>query len=165
VVEEAISTVFEATGDETGFSRVWSVDPARARRLWRRAKLTSEPEQHPLAFTDRQGLMHLPYETALRFAQAFPKTEPEPCIHYLQEWEDRLRAEGYESGERHSHGFLRGLRPAFALVREWSQAGELGLFQEENSRLRRLVHEAINALRRAGLDQQANRLDRSLQGR
>jgi hypothetical protein len=27
VVDEAISTVFAATGDETGFIRVWTVDP------------------------------------------------------------------------------------------------------------------------------------------
>ena len=33
VVEEAISTVFEATGDESGFIRVWTVSPERARRL------------------------------------------------------------------------------------------------------------------------------------
>jgi hypothetical protein len=39
VVEEAISSVFEATGDETGFIRVWTVDPKRAQRLWRRAGL------------------------------------------------------------------------------------------------------------------------------
>jgi hypothetical protein len=39
VVEHAISTVFEATLDETGFDRVWTVDPNRAHRLWRRAGL------------------------------------------------------------------------------------------------------------------------------
>ncbi|HUY49802.1 MAG TPA: hypothetical protein VMV92_29485 [Streptosporangiaceae bacterium] len=115
VVEEAISTVFEATGDETGFIRVWTVDPDRARRLWRRAGLTGEPDQDPLAYTDRRGQMNLPYETALRFARAFAAAEPEPCIHYIQEWEDRLRAEGYEPGQRSSHSFLRGLRPAHAL--------------------------------------------------
>jgi hypothetical protein len=39
VVEEAVNTVFEATGDETGFIRVWSVELQRAQRLWRRAGL------------------------------------------------------------------------------------------------------------------------------
>jgi hypothetical protein len=107
VVEQAISTVFEATGDETGFIRVWSVGHQRAHRLWRRAGLDGAPDQHPLAYTDRHGQLHLPYETALQFAQAFAAAEPEACIHYMQEWEDRLRAEGYESGHRSSHTVLR----------------------------------------------------------
>lgn len=165
VVEEAISTVFEATGDETGFIRVWSVDPRRAQRLWRRAALDGAPDQHPLAYTDRHGLMHLPYETALQFAQSFAAAEPEACIHYIQEWEDRLRAEGYEPGHRHSHGFLRQQRPTYALVREWTQAGDLGLLRQENTRLRQLLQQALGALRQAGDERSANRIDRALLGR
>jgi hypothetical protein len=60
---------------------------------------------------------------------------------------------------------LRGRRPAHALVREWTQAGELGLLQEENQRLRQLLGRALEALRRAGHEQSANRLDRALNGR
>lgn len=165
VVEEAISTVFEATGEETGFIRVWTLDPARAQRLWRRAGLEGSPDQHPLAYTDRSGRLNLPYETALQFAQAFAAAEPEPCIHYIQEWEDRLRAEGYEPGHRVSHHVLRNMRPAHALVREWTQAGELGLLRDENQRLRQLLGRALEALRRAGDERSANRLDRALHGR
>jgi hypothetical protein len=109
--------------------------------------------------------MNLPYETALEFARAFAAAEPEPCIHYIAEWEDRLRAEGYEPGQRHRHGFLRGLRPAHALVRQWARAGELDLLAAENTRLRRLVGEAAAALRNAGCGQQADRIDRALLGR
>ena len=150
VVEEAISTVFEATGEESGFVRVWTVTPERARRLWQRAALPGPPDHHRLAYTDRHGQMNLPYETALEFARAFAATEPEPCIHYIAEWEDRLRAEGYEPGQRYQHRFLRGLRPAHALVRQWARAGELDLLEAENTRLRRLVREAAAALRDAG---------------
>jgi hypothetical protein len=165
VVEEAISAVFEATGDENSFVRVWTVSPERARRLWRRAGLPGMPDHHPLAHTDSRGQMNLPYETALEFARAFAAAEPEPCIHYIQEWEDRLRAEGYEPGQRYRHSFLRELRPAHALVREWTRAGDLGLLREENTRLRRLLTEGITTLRQAGHEQQATRLDRALHGR
>jgi hypothetical protein len=165
VVEHAISTVFEATGEETGFDRVWTVDPSRAHRLWHRVGLDGSPDQHPLAYTDRRGQLHLPNETALEFAQAFAAAEPEPCIHYIQEQEDQLRAEGYEPGNRFSHSWLRGRRPAHALVREWTQAGELGLLEDENQRLRQLLGQALQALRRAGDEQSANRLDRALHGR
>ena len=92
VVEDAISTVFEATSDETGFDRVWTVDPERAHRLWRH------------------------------------------------------------------------MRPAHALIREWTKAGELGLLREENQRLRQLLGRALHALRRAGDEQSANRLERALRG-
>jgi hypothetical protein len=165
VVDDAINTVLAATGDETGFIRVWTVDPQRAQRLWRRAGLEGSPDQHPLAYTDRRGQLNLPYETALQFAQAFAAAEPEPCIHYVQESEDHLRAEGYEPGRRVSHSVLRTVRPAHALVREWSQAGELGLLREENQRLRQVLGHAIEALRRAGDEQSASRLDRALHGR
>jgi hypothetical protein len=164
VVEEAVSIVFEATGDENGFVRVWTVSPERARRLWRRASLPGTPDHHALAYTDRHGQMNLPYETALEFARAFAAAEPEPCLHYIQEWEDRLRAEGYEPGQRYRHSFLRELRPAHALVREWAQEGELQLLSEQNTRLRRLLLEAIAALRHAGHELQANRIDRALHG-
>jgi hypothetical protein len=164
VVEDAISTVFEATGDETGFIRVWTVDPERAHRLWRRAGLDGSPDHHPLAYTDRRGQLNLPYETAFELARAFAAAEPEPCIHYIQEWEDRLRSEGYEPGGRVSHSLLRNMRPAHALIREWTKAGELGLLREENQRLRQLLGRALHALRRAGDEQSANRLERALRG-
>ena len=157
--------MFEATGEETGFDRVWTVDPNRAHRLWRRAGMDGSPDQHPLAYTDRRGHLHLPYETALEFAQAFAAAEPEPCTHYIQEQEDSLRAEGDEPGDRFGHSLLRGWRPAHALVREWTQAGELGLLQEENQRLRQLLRRALEALRQAGDEQSASRLDRALHGR
>jgi hypothetical protein len=142
-----------------------AVGPERAQRLWRRAGLEGSPDQHPLAYTDRRGQLNLPYATAFQFAQAFAAAEPEPCIHYIQECEDRLRAEGYEPGGRVSHHVLRNMRPAHALVREWTQAGELGLLQKENQRLREVLGQALDALRRAGDEQAANRLDRALHGR
>jgi hypothetical protein len=97
--------------------------------------------------------------------QAFAAAEPEPRIHDIQECEDRLRAEGYEPGHRVSHHVLRNMRPAHALVREWTQAGELGLLREENQRLRQLLGRALEALRRVGDEQSTNRLDRALHGR
>jgi hypothetical protein len=165
VVEAAISKVFAATGDEGGFMKVWTVQPERARRLWRRAGLDGEPDQHSLAYTDRRGWMNLPYETALEFARAFATAEPEPCIHCIQEWEDQLRAEGYEPGERLRHAYLRQIRPAHALVREWTQSGELSLLRDENARLGRLLQRALAALRVAGDERSANRIDRPLRGR
>lgn len=164
VVEDAISDVLTATGEEGGFSNIWSLDPDKARRLWDRAGLDGEPDDHPLAFIDRHGTLHLPYETTLRFAQAFAAAEPESVILYIQEWEDRLRAEGYEPGNRHSHDFLRTMRPAHALARQWAGRAEVTMLREENDRLRRLVHQAISALTQAGNESAARRIERGLRG-
>lgn len=71
VVEEAISTVFEATGDEGGFTRVWVVSPERAGRLWRRAALPRTRITIRSPTHDQHGQLNLPNETALRFARAF----------------------------------------------------------------------------------------------
>jgi len=38
--------------EETGFIRVWTPDPKRAQRLWRRAGLEGSQDRYPLACTD-----------------------------------------------------------------------------------------------------------------
>jgi hypothetical protein len=76
VVEEAIGTVFEATGEETGFIRVWSVERERAQRLSRRAGLDGPPDQHPLAYTDRRG--HSTFHTRQRFSSRRPSPPRSP---------------------------------------------------------------------------------------
>ncbi|HEX5493461.1 MAG TPA: hypothetical protein VFX70_02655 [Mycobacteriales bacterium] len=165
VVADAISEVLTATGEEGGFISTWSLDPDKARRLWDRAGLEGEPDDHPLAFIDRKGVPHVPYETTLSFAQAFAAAEPESVLLHIQEWEDRLRAEGYEPGNRHSHEFLRTKRPAHVLARQWAGRAEVTMLQEENDRLRRLVHQAILALTHAGDESAARRIGRGLRGR
>ena len=76
VVEDAISTVFVATGEEGGFSKWWPVEPAQAARMWVRAGLPGDPLAEPGAFVDRFGMLHLSCRSALRFAQAFATASP-----------------------------------------------------------------------------------------
>jgi hypothetical protein len=117
VIEEATSTVMEASGDESGFRRLWSTQPERARLMWGRARLKGNPLEEPHAFIDRHGVAHLTYKTALKWAQAFAGAEPETVGLYLTEWEERLKAEGWQPGQRQAHALLRQLTPAYALVR------------------------------------------------
>lgn len=164
VEEQAISTVFEATGDETGFIRSWTVDPARGQRLWSRAGLGGTPADEPLAYRDRHGALHLSYATALKFAQAFAATEPEPCLMYLREWEDRLRAEGFEPGNRSAHHVLRQMAPAHALVRGWCELPAYALWEDEAKRLRTLLARSIARLSELGDEETAQRLTRAMKG-
>ena len=154
-----------ATGEFGGFQRTWDLPPEQAERLWQRARLPGSPADHRLAYTDRHGVLHLPYEVALRFAQGFAAAEPEPCLLYLKDEEDRLRAEGYQPGERFAHEWLRQRGPAWALVRDWASRGEVDLLREEIRRLQGLVNHAAGNLERLGDTRAAERLRRALGGR
>jgi hypothetical protein len=138
----------------------------RAERLWRRAKLPGRLQNaHPLAFVDRHGTLHLPYKTALRFAQAFAAAEPEAVLTYLNDLETEYRAGGYEPGNRIDHQLLRQLSPSNALVREWAgHASEVGLLREEIDWLHGLVRQAIYEFERVGAKDAARRFERALEG-
>jgi hypothetical protein len=165
VVENAISHVLTATGEEGGFIRAWTLPPDKADRLWQRAQLRDDPRHEPLAFIDRFGELHLGYRSALRFAKAFAAAEPEPCVHLIERWEQELRAEGYLPGASWHHEFLREERPAYALVRQWAGTGVIETLKGEIERLQRLVSQAEGWLRSAGDPRHADALKRGLHGR
>lgn len=103
VYEDAISDVLTASGEETGSTRVWDTWEGRATRLWARAGLPGSPlEDDPSNYVDRFGGWHLSFETALKAAKAFAAREPDLVDLFISEWEDRLRAEGYEPEKRTS---------------------------------------------------------------
>jgi hypothetical protein len=58
--------------------------------------------------------VHLSFATATRACQTFAAAEPDLVDLYLRDWEDRLRAEGFEPGNRHSDELLRKWAPAHA---------------------------------------------------
>ena len=164
VVEDAISAVLTATGEEGGFIRSWATDLDKLKRLWSRAHLDGDPLNEPLAYKDRFGTAHLSFNSTLRFAQAFAAAEPEPCLMFVQEWEDKLRAEGFELGNRHSHQLLREWTPGHALVRDWASRSEVALLRKEIERLHRVVELASSELTRLGAEREANRVRRALKG-
>jgi hypothetical protein len=165
VVEEAISGVIEASGDVGGFRLTWTADPERIRRLWRRAGLETDPLREPYAYADRQGIIHLTYQSALAWAIAFAKAEPEPVLTWLEDWEECLRAEGWEPGNRDAHAYLRRVSPAHALMREWAGKSGQHRLHTEIKRLRGLVMDCIDSLESSGQGDEARRLRRALAGR
>lgn len=165
VVADAVSHVLTATGEEGGFLRRWTLSPEKARRLWVRGEIEEPPEAHPLAFVDRHGMLHLPYEMTVRFAQAFAAAEPDAVMLYLRGWEERLEAEGWQPGSSSAHEFLRQSRPSHALTRQWAGSGEVDVLTKEVERLRRVVRAAVEVMRRDGLEADADRIEQGLLGR
>lgn len=165
VVEEAISFVFTASGEYGGFMRRWDTLPDPATRLWHRANLGGTPlAHHPANFADRHGTWQLTFHTAEAAARGFAAAEPDLVDLYLRGWEEKLRAEGFSLGNRHSHDLLREWAPSLALARSWSQEAQGAAAEREVQRLRELVTSASMTLRRLGHDAEAARLTRALGG-
>jgi hypothetical protein len=154
-----------ASGEYGGFSKRWTSDPASAQRYWSRGGLDGSPLDHdPLNFVDRHDEWHLSFATAVFASQAFAAAEPELVDLYLRGWEERLKAEGFEPGNHHSHDLLREWAPSHALARSWSQRPRGNAAEREVQRLRGLVQAAIGRLRASGNREEAGRLERALQG-
>ncbi len=165
VEERALSFVLTATGEEGGFSRTWTLDRDKAERLWARAGLKDPAEREPYSYVDRDGQLHVTYQTTMKFAKAFAAAEPEPCLLYIREWEERLRAEGYQPGNSYAHSLLREWEPGMALVRAWCSQPTSDLLEKELKRVRGIAMDAIDRLESAGHKQQARRLRAALDGR
>ena len=115
--DNAISIVFEASGEETGFIRKWNTNEGSATRLWARAGLPGSPlDADPHNYVDREGRWHLSFDTALQAAMGFAAHEPEIVDLYCSDQEEEYRVQGYEPGSRYLHGMLREYGPAWALV-------------------------------------------------
>lgn len=75
VIEDAISTVMTASGEENGFTFIRTTDAATARRLWSRAGLKGSPlDDHPANYADRHGTWHLSFATAERGQQGLRRS-------------------------------------------------------------------------------------------
>ncbi|MFC0674525.1 hypothetical protein [Brachybacterium hainanense] len=165
VSEEAISAVMIASGEYTGFQRRWDTDAASAERYWARGRLSGTPfVDDPANYQDRHGRWHLSFRTAFKAAEAFAAAEPELVDLYLRSWEDSLKAEGFEPGNRHEHDLLREWAPSFALARAWGQQPRGYAAEREIERLRELVSTAVRYLREAGEAGKAGRIERGLHG-
>ncbi|MBF4766609.1 hypothetical protein ISU10_02365 [Nocardioides agariphilus] len=165
VTAEAISAVMIASGEYNGFARSWNTLPNTARRFWARAGLDGSPlEHHAANYMDLHGQWRLSFLTALAACQGFAATEPELVDLYLRDWEDELRAEGFQPGSRYSHTVLRKCAPAHALARAWTQIPRGDALERELGRLQGLLLAAAASLRQHGCESDAARIERGMRG-
>ena len=166
---DATEAVLFSTGDPAAglmSHGMLSMSLESVQQIAERAGLT-EPVTglHPVAFIDRFGALHLPYEGAEKLARAFAAAEPETVLLYIQDQEAEYKARGYEPGERFWHDYLREKTAGYALARHWAgHEQEIEQLQKELERLRSLVSMAAYDLERAEADHEARRLRRALKG-
>lgn len=116
---QAVDLVLRASGEHLDWFTELRIDPAAARRLWARARLTGSPGDEPECYCDSGGRMVLSGETALRLAPALAAAEPAPVIA-LVEQQRRLDqdAPGHDDFEPDAD-------QAIAIVLRWTTLGGL----------------------------------------
>lgn len=163
-VDNALSEVFESTGDEVSFYRgTLSGDVEAFERIRMRAGAAMTPHS-PVAYFDRAKTLHLPFDEAIELARRFCAAEPATVLTRIEGTERDWAQEARRPGKEYMVGLPNGYRAAWALVREWAGA-EAAVAEREAQivKLERLVWDAIYALQRAKLDHEASRLRRAIE--
>jgi hypothetical protein len=164
-VGKAVDTVLESTGELiwVGNYGQMSCAPDVLERLSLRAS-------HDLSisspgFVDRSGEAHLPFDSALQFAQAFAAAEPQTVLLQVDTEERGYEVRAREIGNSYLVPLVQEYRAGWALCRQWAGFDQAIAEREaEIERLRRVIEEVRYELRKAGLDELLGKLDRKLRG-
>jgi hypothetical protein len=116
------------------------------------------------AYVDRFGTAHVPYAYALELAKAICISEPNTVLVNVESTEREWVQKASQPGNEYILPLLNEYRASWAIIRQWT-GYDAAISQKETQiqRLERLVLDAIYALQKAGLDDEANRLRRALQ--
>lgn len=157
--------VFESLGEnDLSFYRgVLSGRPDALSRVKERAGFDSK-KTSAFAYVDWHGTVHIPYTEALELAKAFCISEPQTVLLNIESTEREWVQKASHPGNDYMLSLLNEYRASWAIIRQWT-GYDAAIAQKEAQiqHLERLVLDAIYALQKAGLDDAANRLRRSLQ--
>jgi hypothetical protein len=171
----ALSTVFERCDEHyselQGFypTGTLTVREEAVKRLKVRAGLDPD-QQSAFAYTDDSGWLQVPYLEALDLARALCAAEPKPFLADIEATEREYLQKTQLLGDdtkttitrEIAMDTLREYRPAWALIRQWTGAAANTQHETRIEKLERLVWDAIYALQRAGVDDEAARLRQAL---
>lgn len=163
-IVNALHEVFESVGDKVSFDRgVLSGSAEAIDRVKTRAGMT--PGNHSIvAYTDRRGVLHLPFDEAFELARKFCAAEPAAVLVRIEGTEQEWAREARRPGEDYLIDLLNEYRASWALIRQWTGHDPAVAQREaEIKKLERLVWDAVYALQKAGLDSEAARLRRALE--
>lgn len=166
-LKHAVEVVFDTVGDRDIFLYRGSLRSKgdALERLAQRAGI--EPPKSHADYTDRFGVHHHPWATALELAQAFTANEPRTVLDHVNSSENEWSLEVREPGGRYLGSLLNEYRAAYALIRQW--AGHdvaVALREQRIEQLERLLTSVMWDLRRPGVEPEriAGRIERALKG-
>jgi hypothetical protein len=165
-VDSALYEVFENVGDEVSYYRGCLTGSSEAMtRVKTRAGLQPDKHHH-LAYLDRRGTLHLPFDEALEIAKRFCAAEPAAVLADVEATERKWARDATTPGEEHFIELLNKYQASWALIRQWAgHDAAVAQREAEIQKLERLVWDAVYALQKAGLDREAARLRRVLEKR
>jgi hypothetical protein len=165
-VDRALYEVFENVGDEVSYyNGVLSGEREAFERVKTRAGMDVN-KQSPYAYVERSGTIHLPFDEALELARKFCAAEPAAVLVAIEATERKWAQDAGRPGEEHLVSLLNEYRATWALIRQWAGLdAAIAEREAQIQKLERLVWDAVYALQKAGLDDQAARLRRSLERR
>jgi hypothetical protein len=158
-IAQALYQVFESMGDDVSFYRgILSGSPEAVDRVKTRAAM-DPAKRSPLAYTDRQGKLHLPFDEAFELARMFCGAEPAAVLVKVETTESDWARQARRPGEEHMVPLLNEYRASWALIRQWAgHDAAVAQREAEIQRLERLVWDAVYALQKAGLDKESAKL-------
>lgn len=118
-----------------------------------------------VAYVDRQGMLHLPFDEAFEIGRKFCAAEPSTVLVDVEAIE-RDRTHKATHGEQYIVELLNEFRASWALIRQWAgHDAAVAQREAEIERLERLVWDAVYALQKAGLDKESARLRSAIERR
>ena len=158
-IAEAMQQVFESMGEHiVCYGHRTSGDPEAFSRLRMRAN-DSDSSDSPGGYTDRLGKLHWSFQAALDLARKFCAAEPSTVLVDIEATEREWSSKASRSGEEYIVPLLNQYRASWAIIRQWTGHDPAVAEREAYiERLQRLVWDAVYALQKAGLDQEAAKL-------
>jgi hypothetical protein len=158
-IANALYSVFECVGDDVSFYRgILSGSPEAVDRVKTRATMDTS-KRSPLAYIDRGGKLHLPFDEAFELARMFCAAEPAAVLVRAEATERDWAQQARRPGEEYIIPLLNQYRASWALIRQWTGHDPAVAQREaEIERLERLVWDAVYVLQKAGLDKEAAKL-------
>jgi hypothetical protein len=163
-IANALYSVFESVGDDVSFYRgILSGSTEAVDRVKTRAAMDTS-KRTPLAYIDRQGKLHLPFDEAFELARMFCAAEPAAVLVRAETTERDWAQQARRPGEEYIIPLLNQYRASWALIRQWTGHDPAVAQREaEIERLERLVWDAVYALQKARLDKEAAKLRRVIE--
>ena len=162
-IADALMDVFESTGEQVQLDQgTLHGRPDAMDRIRARAKAVAGTSL--VAFVDRHGELQAPFDEALDLGRKFCAAEPATVLTGIEATERKWAAEAGRAGGDYLVGLLNESRPAWALIRQWAgHDSALAQRDERIQRLERLVWDAVYALQKASLNDEAARLRRAIE--
>jgi hypothetical protein len=163
-ITDAVEQVLASAGGGVSFYKGVLAGSSDALARFK-VRIGRNPEkQSHVAYVDRAGKLHLPFDESLELAKLFAAKEPSAVLVEVEATERQWASEATRPGGQYIVSLLNEYRASWAIIRQWTGHDPAVAAREATiERLTRLVWDAIYALQKAKLNHESERLCRALE--